>query len=209
MKRACRVAILLIALAACRKDHSPPTLPPPLPTPIPPPQWVCPEMAAGDYFWRGGVGHYPPYFKQVRVFWRQGIPVVPCVSRGILGIPWECVPTRYVIVHLYGGCEARDEDCMLTVLEELRRAGVGYVEIANEQGTECRSCLAVQLKVTRRAREMGFIIYANVEPVDLDGWDILQRDWLPIADRLALHGRLPRDVDTIPGWLLLIAPQWD
>ena len=195
--RAAWLVVALLLMSCNRRDV--PVLPP---LPEPPghvPVWKCPEMVAGDYFWRGGVAKYPPYMKQVRIFWRDGIPVVPCVTRGILGIPWECVPARYVIVHHYGGCGPRDEACMLRVLDKLQAAGVRYVEIANEQGAECGSCLAVQARVRDEAKRRGFIVYANIEPPTSDA----AREWLPHVDRLAAHGLLPWDVDRIPDWLWL------
>jgi hypothetical protein len=88
---------------------------------------------------------------------------------------------------------------MLRVLDKLQEAGVQYVEIANEQESECGSCLAVQARVRDEAKRRGFIVYANIEPPTSDA----ARDWLQHVDRLAAHGLLPYDVDRIPDWLWL------
>lgn len=156
---------------------------------------ACPELYAGDYFYDAGPPAYRTYYRQVRVFWR-GRPARPYLCNS-----YQCWPTRYVIVHAYGGCGARDEACMSEALERLRQAGVTAVEIQNEQGTECYSCLAAQRRAALRAKAMDLTVWANVEPTTPDGWDVILNEWLGLADRLALHALLPADVRRIPSWL--------
>jgi len=182
-----------VFLMACssRDADRPPTLPPE-PPPTQASECRVAAIYAGDYFWRGGLPEYPAWFQGVRVFWRPDVPI----RAFICGISGPCFPVRYVIYHNYGGCDQRDTSCGLAVLERLAQAGVRDVEIHNEQGAECGSCLAAQWPVLRRAKELGMRVWVNIEP-----WP--SPEWVEAADRVALHGREPQDVDGIPDWLWL------
>jgi len=171
----------------------------------PPSTAKCPPIALGDYFWRGGQLRVSlPQISDIRVFWRKNMPISAYLESSSGRIPLRYVLwTRWWRWGQGEGCpDNADEnsglECIKQAASQLYSKGVRHFEVGNEMDINNSYHREMTRAFIEWARNNlpGSKIWVNLE----GSYDRL-REFVNIADYVALHALRPGDVANIPSWL--------